>query len=56
VPVEKRTGKDDKQRKMAKPKLPADAPLGEQPGAVLALLDAITVAAGQQRCEGYDSQ
>jgi hypothetical protein len=30
VPVEKQTGKDGKQRKMAKPKLPVDAPLGEQ--------------------------
>jgi len=62
VPVEKQTGKDGKQRKMAKPKLPVDAPLGEQSkvplflGRILALLDAITVAAGQQRCERYDSQ
>jgi hypothetical protein len=39
-----------------------DAPLGEQSkvplflGRILALLDAITVAAGQRRCERYDSQ
>jgi hypothetical protein len=58
VPVEKRTGKDGKQRKMAKPKLPVDAPLGEQSkvqlflGRILALLDTIALAAGQQRCEG----
>jgi hypothetical protein len=42
--------------------LPVDAPLGEQSkvplllGRILALLDTVALAAGQQRCEGYDSQ
>jgi hypothetical protein len=60
VPVEKRTGKDGKQRKIAKPKLPVDAPLGEQSkvplflGRILALLDTVALAAGQHHYEGYD--
>jgi hypothetical protein len=42
------------------PKLALDAPLGAQCkvplflGCILALLDTIALAAGQQHCEGYD--
>jgi hypothetical protein len=62
VPVENQTGKDGKQAKLAKPKLLVDAPLGEQSkvplflGRTLAVFDTITLAADQQRCEGYDDQ
>jgi hypothetical protein len=47
---------------LAKPKLLVDAPLDEQfkvplfLGRILALFDTITLAAGQQRCEGHDDQ